>query len=147
MPGNSSKSQHSWYSLGNTGLFCIQHSWLQVTQNLKNWNDYKYRAKSFKVLSARNSRWAECSFTLWPFMLWWRRQRHSAAVNATGGPFTVADHSKVTWVLLGIRPIFLAILSTFQEQADRGVALAGKLNYLWSQLHGKCRGWIWFGFF
>lgn len=31
MPGNSSKSQHSWYSLGNTGLFCIQHSWPQVT--------------------------------------------------------------------------------------------------------------------
>lgn len=80
-------------------------------------------------------------------MLWWQRQRHSAAVNATGGPFTVSDRSKVTWVQLGIWPIFLAILGTFQEQADRGVALAGKLNYLWSQLHSKCRAWIWFFIF
>lgn len=80
-------------------------------------------------------------------MLWWQCQRHLAAVNATGGPFTVWDRSKVAWVQLGIRPIFLAVLITFQEQADRGVALAGKLDYLWSQLHRKSRGWICFGFF
>lgn len=99
------------------------------------------------MLSAHNSRWAEYSFTLWPFMLRWQCQRHAVAASATGGPLTISDCSKVVWVRLGIQPIFLAILSTFQERADRGVAPAGKFNYLWFQLHWKCRGWIWVFFF
>lgn len=58
----------------------------------------------------------------------------------------VSDRSKVAWVQLGIWPIFLTILSTFQDHANRGVALAGELDYWWSQLHRKCRGWICWGF-
>lgn len=82
------------------------------------------------MLSAHYSHWAEYSFTLWPFMLQRQCERPLAAANATGGPFAVSDRSEVGWVQPGIGPIFLAVLSTSQEQADTGVVLAGKLNYL-----------------
>lgn len=58
-------------------------------------------------------------------------------------PLCSTGHSEVTWVQLGIQPIFLAALGISQEQADRGGALARNFNYLWSQLHRRCRRWIW----
>lgn len=101
------------------------------------------------MLSAHCSRWAEYSFTLWPFMLRRRRERPSAAANATGGPFAVSDRSEVA---LGAASRALGPFSwrysaplrsrLTQEWFWQESSANCDLNYT-----GKCRGWILLAFF
>lgn len=80
-----------------------------------------------RVLNAHNSCRAEYSVTVALYATMVMPKMFSKCHRR---PLCSTGHSEVTWVQLGICPIFLAALSISQEQADRGGALTRNFNYL-----------------